>query len=50
MIDLMIDGDADTLRLLRKRIGISINTIRHDGLIVEAGMDGPSKLWILKSP
>jgi len=29
-------------------IGISINTTKHDGSIVEAGMDGPSKLWELK--
>lgn len=48
VIDQMIDGDIDTLRLLRKRIGISINTIMHDGLIVEAGMDGARKLWALK--
>ena len=45
----MIEADTDTLRLLRKRIGISINTIKHDGLVVEAGMDGPSKLWALKN-
>ncbi|MEE9428467.1 MAG: hypothetical protein V3V25_10010 [Paracoccaceae bacterium] len=48
VIDQMIDADTDTLRLLRKRIGISINTIKHDGLIVEAGMDGARKLWKLK--
>lgn len=48
VIDQMIDGDADTLRLLRKRIGISINTIKKDGLIIEAGADGVRKLWILK--
>ena len=48
IIDQMIEADTDTLRLLRKRIGISINTIRHCGLVVEAGMDGPSKLWALK--
>ncbi len=48
MIDQMIEGDADTLRLLRKRIGISINTVKHDGLIVEAGVDGVRKLWTLK--
>ncbi|WP_300039531.1 hypothetical protein [uncultured Roseobacter sp.] len=48
MIDQMIEGDVDTLRLLRKRIGISINTIKKDGLIVEAGMDGVCKLWTLK--
>jgi len=48
VIDQMIDGDTETLRLLRKRIGISINTIKHDGLIVEAGMDGVRKLWALK--
>jgi len=48
VIDQMIDGDTGTLRLLRKRIGISINTIKHDGLIVEAGMDGVRKLWTLK--
>jgi hypothetical protein len=48
VIDQMIDADTDTLRLLRKRIGISINTIKHDGLIVEAGMDGVRKLWTLK--
>ena len=47
-IDQMIETDADTLRLLRKRIGISINTIMHDGLVVSVGMDGPSKLWALK--
>lgn len=47
VIDQMIDGDIDTLRLLRKRIGISINTIKHDGLIVEAGKDGVCKLWVL---
>lgn len=47
-IDQMIEGDADTLRLLRKRIGISINTIKKDGLVTEAGMDGVSKLWTLK--
>lgn len=48
VIDQMMDGDVDTLRLLRKRIGISINTIKHDGLIVETGMDGVCKLWTLK--
>lgn len=48
VIEQMIDGDIDTLRLLRKRIGISINTIKHDGLVVEAGMDGVCKLWMLK--
>ena len=48
VIDQMIEGDADTLRLLRKRIGISINTINRDGLVTEAGMDGVSKLWTLK--
>jgi hypothetical protein len=47
-IDQMIETDTDTLRLLRKRIGISINTIKHDGLVVAVGMDGPSKLWALK--
>ena len=48
VIDQMIEGDVDTLRLLRKRIGISINTIKKDGLIVQAGMDGVCKLWELK--
>ena len=48
VIDQMIEADVDTLRLPRKRIGISVNTIKHDGLIVEAGMDGVSKLWRLK--
>ena len=48
VIDQMIEGDADTLRLLRKRIGISINTIKKDGLVVEAGLDGVSKLWVLR--
>ncbi|MDW3222034.1 MAG: hypothetical protein R8G34_03990 [Paracoccaceae bacterium] len=48
VIEQMIDGDAETLRLLRKRIGISINTIKKDGLVVEAGMDGVCKLWALK--
>jgi len=50
VVDQMIDADTDTdtLRLLRKRIGISINTIMHDGLVVAVGMDGPSKLWELK--
>lgn len=48
VIDQMIEADTDTLRLLRKRIGISINTIMHDGLVVSVGMDGPSKLWSLK--
>lgn len=48
IIDQMIEADTDTLRLLRKRVGISINTIKRDGLVVEAGMDGLSKLWELK--
>lgn len=48
VIDQMIEGDTDALRLLRKRIGISINTIKNDGLVVEAGIDGPRKLWALK--
>ncbi|WP_299688520.1 hypothetical protein [uncultured Tateyamaria sp.] len=48
VIDQTIEGDADTLRLLRKRIGIAINTIKKDGLVIEAGMDGVSKLWTLK--
>ncbi|MDA3856654.1 MAG: hypothetical protein PF480_00065 [Roseovarius sp.] len=48
VIDQLIEADIDTLRLLRKRIGISINTIKHDGLVVEAGIDGPRKLWALK--
>jgi len=48
IIDQMIEADIETLRLLRKRIGISINTIKKDALIVEAGMDGLSKLWELK--
>jgi len=47
-IDQMIEADTETLRLLRKRIGISINTIKHDGLVAEAGMDGARKLWALK--
>ncbi|MBB5724074.1 hypothetical protein FHS72_003724 [Loktanella ponticola] len=47
-IDQMIETDTETLRLLRKRIGISINTIKHDGLVVSVGMDGPSKLWAVK--
>lgn len=45
VIDQMIDGDADTLRLLRKRIGISINTIKHDGLVVEAGSVSAQRIW-----
>jgi len=48
VMDQMIDGDTGTLRLLRKLIGISINTIKKDGLIVEAGVDGVCKLWALK--
>lgn len=48
VIDQMIDGDMDTLRLLRKGIGISINTIKHDERIIKAGMDGVCKLWALK--
>jgi len=48
VLDQMIEGDVDTLRLLRKRIGISINTIKKDGLVIEAGVDGVSKLWVLK--
>lgn len=47
-MDQMIKGDADTLRLLRKRIGISINTIKKDGLVIEAGMNGVCKLWKLR--
>ncbi len=47
-IDQMIDVDVEALRLLRKRIGISINTIKHDGLVIAVGVDGPSKLWALK--
>ncbi len=48
VIDQMIESDTDTLRLLRKRIGIAINTIKKDGLVIDAGMDGVAKLWTLK--
>lgn len=43
-----LPDDPATVRMMRRRITTSIQHIRRDGLIEEAGMDGPGKLWKLK--
>lgn len=48
IIDQMIDRYTEILRLLRKRVGISANNIKHEGLVVVVGIDGESKLWTLE--
>lgn len=47
-VDQCIEVDRNTINLLRKRIGICIQSIKRDDLIVEAGRDGLCKLWELK--
>ena len=47
-VEQKVEVNTNTINLLRKRIGVCIQSIKHDGLIEQVGADGLCKLWALK--
>lgn len=43
-----IDASRENVTLMRKRVGVSLQAVRKDSLIEEAGYEGECKLWALK--